>query len=68
MDCDGRDDRCRVSVVVKEQRWLADEALAGSPQHDGDTAQLHGGSRLGTSFPTPTLEVRKLISSRRQYS
>ena len=68
MEGDDGDGRCRVSVVVEEQRWLADEALAGSPQHDGDTAQLHEGSRLGTSFPTPTLEVRKLISSRGQYS
>lgn len=50
-----RDDGCDVSVVVEEQRWVSDEALAGSPQHDGDSESelLEEGAR--TSLPTPTL-------------
>ena len=37
---DQGDGRGGVSVVVKGQRWLSGEALAGSPQHDGDS-ELH---------------------------
>jgi len=55
MGDDQGDGRCDVSVMVKEQRWVSDEALAGSPQHDGDSESelLKEGAR--TSLPTPTL-------------